>query len=110
MKTLKSSNYLINWPDGTISIITADDPNELFWRMDQEGDPTCPDIEIYILPKYFHIGTLIIDGKIEFSNYENEELKRYRFPKNFSTKAFQKEYPNASLDTISNIKSKIGIT
>lgn len=106
----KPANYLINWPNGTISIITADNADELFWRMDQEGDPTFPDIEIYILPEYFHIGTQLINGQIEFSNYEDEELKRYTFPKNFSSKALQRAYPNASRNTISHIKSVIGIT
>jgi hypothetical protein len=107
---MTTKNYLINWPNGTISIITANTPDELFWRMDEEGDPTSPDVEIYILPEYFHIGTQLIDGKIEFSNYEDEDLKRYRFSKNFSSKAFQRAYPNASLDTISDIKSEINIT
>lgn len=107
---MTTKNYLINWPNGTISIITADTPDELFWRMDEEGDPTFPDVEIYILSEHFHIGTQLIDGKIQFSSYEDEDLKRYRFPKNFADTAFQRAYPNASLETISNIKSKIGIT
>lgn len=107
---MTTKNYLINWANGTISIITADNPDELFWRMEEEGVPTFPDVEIYILPEYFHIGTQLIDGKIQFSSYEDEDLKRYRFPKNFASKAFQRAYPNASLEAIESIKSQIGIT
>ena len=107
---MTTKNYLINWPNGTISIITADTPDDLFWRMDEEGDPTFPDVEIYILSEHFHIGTQLIDGKIQFSNYEYEDLKRYRFPKNFSEKAFKRAYPNASLETIESMKSQLRIT
>lgn len=103
-------NYLIYWANKTISIITADSPDELFWRMDEEGDPTFPDTKIYILPKYFHIGTQVVDGNIDFINHEDEDLKQYKFPKNFAKKAFQRAYPNTSLETISNIQSKVGIT
>jgi hypothetical protein len=107
---MTTNNYLINWPNGTISIITADNSDELFWRMDEEGDPTSPDVEIYVLPEYFHIGTQLIDGKIQFSNYEDEDLKRYRFPKGFSVKALKRAYPKASLETIENIKPHLRIT
>lgn len=89
---MATKNYLINWPNGTISIIAADNPYDLFWRMDEEGDPTCPENEIYILPERFHIGTQLIDGKIQFSNYEDDNLKRYKFPKNFTDRAFQRAY------------------
>jgi hypothetical protein len=32
--------YVAEWPDGTISIVSAESKNDLFWKLDEEGDPT----------------------------------------------------------------------
>jgi hypothetical protein len=54
--------YLCKWPDGTISILTANSKRELFLLLDYEGDPE--KANVYKLPSRFHISTEVINRKI----------------------------------------------
>jgi hypothetical protein len=75
------NTYLIKWPDGTISILTASsDFNLLFDADGSEGDISDPSVRIYELPEEFYLGTCINKkGKIEVSTiYPQKPLKRYK--------------------------------
>ena len=54
--------YLCKWPNGTISILTANSKRELFLLLDYEGDPE--QANVYKLPNGFHISTEVINRKI----------------------------------------------
>ena len=38
--------YVVSWPNGTISILTANNKSELIYRLDHEGDATDVDVKI----------------------------------------------------------------
>jgi len=38
--------YVVTWPNGTISILTANNKSELIYRLDHEGDATDVDVKI----------------------------------------------------------------
>jgi len=38
--------YVVTWPNGTISILTANNKSELIYRLDHEGDATLVDVKI----------------------------------------------------------------
>ena len=72
--------FLVKWPNGTISILTADTNRHLYDLLDLEGDPD--EALVYeVVPDedgHFHITTDIVKGKIKVdSNSEvNCKLKR----------------------------------
>jgi hypothetical protein len=74
------NTYLIKWPDGTISILTASCDFNLWWDADREGDVLDSRVRIYELPEDFQLGTFINKkGKIEVNViYPCKPLKRYR--------------------------------
>jgi hypothetical protein len=46
--------WIAKWPDGTISIVSANNKTEAFWILDREGSPT--EAEVYqVTSKSFHI-------------------------------------------------------
>lgn len=66
------STYLAEWPDGTISVLSAENIVDLFWRLDVEGNPFAA--KVCKLPSRFHIGTVINNRrKIVTSNEDSEE-------------------------------------
>lgn len=36
---MKKKLYIVEWPNETISIVSADNKNDLFWNIDSESDP-----------------------------------------------------------------------
>jgi hypothetical protein len=56
--------YIAKWPNGTISILQAKNMMELFWELDNEGDPTMT--QVFKVNKPFHITTNIINNEIHF--------------------------------------------
>ena len=74
------NTFLIKWPDGTISILTASSDFNLCWDADSEGDIFDPSVRVYELPEYFHLGTCVNKkGKIEVDViYPEKPLKRYK--------------------------------
>ena len=74
------NTFLVKWPNGTISILTADTNRHLHDLLDTEGDPD--EALVYkVMPDedgHFHITTDIVNGKIKVdSNSEvNCKLKR----------------------------------
>jgi len=78
--------YIAQWPDGTISIVSAEDRADLFWKLDSEGCPACA--KIFVVKGSYgdgvHITTKLIkkNGKhrIDFESGEHgHEIKK--FPK-----------------------------
>ena len=70
--------YLTEWPNGTISVLTADNEVDLFDQLDSEGDPT--DAKIYLMPTRFHIETDVKNGIIEPNELSGKgEPKEFRF-------------------------------
>lgn len=56
------NTYLAKWPNGTISILTANNTLDAFWKLDVEGDPTDERLKVYRLPKNFYLTTEILKG------------------------------------------------
>lgn len=72
--------YLCKWPDGTISILTANTKTELYFLLDGEGDPDQADV--YKLPSRFYIGTEVIKRKISTDmsgDFEQAEWEKVTF-------------------------------
>lgn len=78
--------YISQWPDGTISIVSAEDRADLFWKLDSEGYPACA--KIFVVNGSYgdgvHITTKLTkkNGKhrIDFESGEHgHEIKK--FPK-----------------------------
>lgn len=55
-------NYIAFWPDKSFTILSASSRKELFWKLDEEGDP-CGAV-IYKLPRDFHIMSQAENGMI----------------------------------------------
>lgn len=36
--------YIAKWPNGTITILSASNKKDLFFKLDSEGDPSCAEI------------------------------------------------------------------
>jgi hypothetical protein len=73
--------YLVKWANGDFSILTAENEYDLFWAVDQEGDPTGFKTKVYELPEYFHIAfEKNVKGKFvsNFINYP-EGKKKVKF-------------------------------
>lgn len=91
---MKNSVYIVNWPDNTISIITASNEAELFWNMNVEGDPSDPKVKIKkVIPDEngnFHITSEFIRGTLKVdTHFENDcKLKRFRFGPDFTDDAY----------------------
>jgi hypothetical protein len=109
--------YIAQWENGTISILTAEDKTELFWKLDSEGDPI--GAKIFVVPTdeegNFHITTDIIKKKDEpviyFGSGEyGGEIKRARWEKGTTLKAMKKLCPDATEQSVKNILPLIGIT
>ena len=64
--------YIAKWPNGTISIVQAKNMTELFWELDNEGDPTMT--QVFQVNKPFHITTKIINKEINFGEIYFEEI------------------------------------
>ena len=70
--------YLAEWPNGTISVLTADNEVDLFDKLDSEGDPDVA--KIYLMPTQFHIATDVKNGDIEANELSGKgEPKEFRF-------------------------------
>ena len=74
------NTFLVKWPNGTVSILTADTNRHLYDLLDMEGDPDKA-LVYEVVPDedgHFHITTDIVNGKIKVdSNSEvNCKLKR----------------------------------
>lgn len=109
--------YIAQWEDGTISVLTAEDKTELFWKLDTESDPVRAKLFEVPLDEYgdFHITTNLTKKKnedvIEFGYGEGaEEIKRVRWPKNITLKAMKKICPDATEESVKRICPQIGIT
>ena len=79
----KQSYYLVIWPNQTISVLFAFDEIDLFWKLDEEGDPTCKSNKIYVLPEGFHIRTEFFQNEINAWD-EDYELKQFKWSKNIT--------------------------
>ena len=72
--------FVVKWPNGTISIVSADTISQLFNMLDTEGDPE--QASIYKLKPdengHFHLTTEIVKDKIKVNtNFELDcKLKR----------------------------------
>jgi hypothetical protein len=109
--------YIAQWENGTISILTAEDKTDLFWKLDSEGDPV--HAKIFEVPldeeDNFHITTNITKKKNDYviecgSGEYGEEMKRVRWPKDMTLKAMRKLCPDATEESVKKICPQIGLT
>lgn len=49
--------YIANWPNGTISILNAANKKDLFFKLDEEGNPNDADITCVNFEDSVHITT-----------------------------------------------------
>jgi hypothetical protein len=47
--------YLVKWPNGDFTVLTAKNEYDLFWKVDREGDPTDSETKVYELSESFQI-------------------------------------------------------
>ncbi len=69
--------FLVKWPDGTISILTADTNRHLYDLLDMEGDPDKA-LVYEVVPDedgHFHITTDIVKGKIKVDSNSEVNCK-----------------------------------
>ena len=75
--------YLAHWADGSISIVTAKNENELFLILDTESNPD--NAKIYEIPtkEFCHISTYVKsfkNGNTEIKIHSHEyKLKRFKW-------------------------------
>lgn len=55
--------YVVDWPDGTISILSAESKKELFWAIDTESDPYLPKITEVTYEDDIHLSTHLTTNK-----------------------------------------------
>jgi hypothetical protein len=55
--------YIVDWPDGTISILSAESKKDLFWSIDSEADPYAPKITEVTTKYDIHIATYLHTNK-----------------------------------------------
>ena len=67
--------YIAKWPNGTISILKANSIYDLFWRLDEEGDPCSA--KVYLLNSDFHIQTTVVNNSIivDCDDYSKKQIK-----------------------------------
>lgn len=69
--------FLVKWPDGTISILTADTNRHLYDLLDTEGNPDKA-LVYEVVPDedgHFHITTDIVKGKIKVDSNSEVNCK-----------------------------------
>ena len=73
---MKKKLYLVEWDNGTISIISAQNKTELFWSIDAEGDPYDTKIVELSFSNDIHI-TTNSESKIDWDlNYDSGDVKK----------------------------------
>ena len=109
--------YIAQWPDGTITIVDAEDKTDLFWKLDVESDPIAAKIfEAPYGDGGIHITTHLTTNKkgettIEFNSGEyGEELKRSKWPKGTTLKAMQQLVPETTGELTKKLCPQLGIT
>jgi hypothetical protein len=55
--------YIAEWEDGTISILSAENKDDLFWPVDSEGDPYSPKITEVTYKDQIHLSTRLTTNK-----------------------------------------------
>ena len=107
--------YLVKWPDGSASILTAHDKVNLFDRIDMEGDPMdCKIYEIKANDDNLHLSFEIKkQGEETFiavdtaGDYcEEAKLKRVNFPTNIFAKYLSRITGRTLKDIQSNVDTK----
>ena len=100
--------YIAKWPNGTISILTADDKIDLFDKLDREGDPfACQLVQVNSKEtEHFHLTTEIKkqgdETFIELDQIEEDvNLKKVKLPKD----AFERNMARFTGSTVTEIKS-----
>ena len=105
--------YIAEWENGTISIISAKNDIDLFWKLDEEADPDGAKLYVLQDDTELHITTDIAkdkDGEPKILFGSDNGLKRYRFKKGITEKAFQYLCPEATGESIKEVSSNMGIT
>jgi len=71
------NTFLVKWPDGTISILTAETNRHLYDLLDTEGNPDKA-LVYEVIPDedgHFHITTDIVKGKIKVDSNSEVNCK-----------------------------------
>jgi len=71
------NTFLVKWPDGTISILTAETNRHLYDLLDTEGNPDKA-LVYEVVPDedgHFHITTDIVKGKIKVDSNSEVNCK-----------------------------------
>lgn len=78
--------YLAEWPNGTISVLTADNEVDLFNKLDAEGDPN--EAMIFLMPTQFHLETNVKGKRIEVCEFDDKDPKEFRFSNDIFERAY----------------------
>jgi len=88
--------FLAKWPDGSYSVLDAEDKVELYSKLDREGDPHCAIIFEIIFDEEdgfhlkFEVGKqhdeIFVNAEVEQEYAEPAKLKKTKFPKDIFVK------------------------
>jgi len=88
--------FLVKWPDGSCSVLDAQDKVELYDKLDREFDPNCANIFEIIFNEEdgFHLkfkvgkqrDEIFVDTEVEQEYVEPAKLKKTKFPKDIFVK------------------------
>ena len=107
--------YIAKWPNGTISILTAENQVDLFWQLDSEGNPSCAEIFQVTKNEYedFHIATNLEKKKnkyvISFYSNQDNDFKKTKWKKDIHIEALKELNPDLKKEDIEPILPMLDI-
>ena len=110
--------YIAQWEDGSISIISAEDKTDLFWKLDTESDPTRAKITLVSDDDNdgIHVSTYLHTnkkGETSIKIHAGECSERFRkvpWKQGDTLKAMQYLNPEATGEVVEALCPQWGIT
>ncbi len=117
------NTYLVKWPDGSASVVDAEDETDLYIQLDVEGDPSCAVIQKITGRGYIHLTFNIVkQGDEQFIDADiapessDIKLRKFSFKKDIFYKYLSritnrsiKDIKNLPQNQIQEIKNGLGL-
>ena len=117
------STYLVKWPNGSASVVQAEDETDLYIKLDMESDPSCAVIKKIAGYGDIHLtfdivkqnDELFIDADLH-SESDDVKLRKFSFRKDIFikylariTRSTVKDIKNLPQNKIQEIKDGLGL-
>ena len=110
--------YIAQWEDGSISIVSAEDKTDLFWKLDSEADPTGAKITLVSDDdnEGIHVSTYLQTnkkGETSIKIHAGEYSERFRkvpWKQGDTLKAMQYLVPETNEEVTKALCPQLGIT